>query len=162
MRLLFVEDDPRIAEPTLIALREAGYAVTWAQTGPEGLEAAALGEFPLVVLDVMLPDVSGYQIVQDVRADRAAGIGSVATVLGARPVVVVAIALYVLSAGLVAFGPWPSVFAVPLPLLYAALVALILAGVMFPLWPRPLRVGVWYLRLGVLGLVGLLLVIALG
>ena len=64
-----------------------------------------------------------FGAVQDVRADRAAGIGSVATVLGARPVVVVAIALYVLSAGLVAFGPWPSVFAVPLPLLYAALVA---------------------------------------
>lgn len=40
------------------------------------------------------------------------------------------------------------------------MVALILAGVMFPLWPRPLRVGVWYLSIGVLGLFGLLMVIA--
>jgi translocation protein SEC62 len=35
------------------------------------------------------------------------------------------------------------------------MVALILAGVMFPLWPTPLRIGVWYLSLGVLGLIGL-------
>ncbi|WFD34450.1 Translocation protein S62 [Malassezia cuniculi] len=40
------------------------------------------------------------------------------------------------------------------------MVALILAGVMFPLWPQPLRLGVWYLSLGVLGLFGLLMVIA--
>jgi hypothetical protein len=34
------------------------------------------------------------------------------------------------------------------------MVALVLAGVMFPLWPSPLRIGVWYLSIGVLGLVG--------
>ncbi|HCE63978.1 MAG TPA: DNA-binding response regulator, partial [Deinococcus radiodurans] len=67
MRLLLVEDDPRIAEPTAAALREAGYAVTWAQTGPEGLEAAMLGEFPLVVLDVMLPGLDGFEIAGQLR-----------------------------------------------------------------------------------------------
>lgn len=40
------------------------------------------------------------------------------------------------------------------------MVALILAGVMFPLWPHPLRLAVWYLSIGVLGLFGLLMVIA--
>ena len=44
MRLLLVEDDARIAQPTAEALREAGYAVTWAQTGPEGLEAAVMSD----------------------------------------------------------------------------------------------------------------------
>ena len=67
MRLLLVEDDPRIAEPTAAALREAGYAVTWAQTGPEGLETALLGEFPLVVLDVMLPGMDGFEIARHLR-----------------------------------------------------------------------------------------------
>lgn len=67
MRLLFVEDDPRIAEPTGAALREAGYAVTWARTGDEGLEAAMLGEFPLIVLDVMLPGVDGFEIARQLR-----------------------------------------------------------------------------------------------
>ena len=41
-----------------------------------------------------------------------------------------------------------------------AMVAIILAGVMFPLWPPILRLGVWYLSMLLLGLVGLLLVIA--
>jgi len=36
-----------------------------------------------------------------------------------------------------------------------AMVAVVLAGVMFPLWPLPMRIGVWYLSMGVLGLIGL-------
>lgn len=67
MRLLLVEDDPRIAEPTLGALREAGYAVTWAQTGPAGLEEAMLGDFPLIILDVMLPGMDGFALARELR-----------------------------------------------------------------------------------------------
>ncbi|AXG99316.1 DNA-binding response regulator [Deinococcus wulumuqiensis] len=67
MRLLLVEDDPRIAEPTAAALREAGYAVSWASTGDEGLEAAMLGEFPLIVLDVMLPGLDGFSVARRLR-----------------------------------------------------------------------------------------------
>ncbi|KAI9138306.1 translocation protein Sec62 [Paraphysoderma sedebokerense] len=40
------------------------------------------------------------------------------------------------------------------------LVVIVLAGVMFPLWPDSLRQGVWYLSMGSLGLLGLLMVIA--
>ncbi|PTA67669.1 response regulator transcription factor [Deinococcus arcticus] len=67
MRLLLVEDDARIAQPTASALREAGYDVTWAQTGPGGLEQAALGDFPLVVLDVMLPGMDGFAVARELR-----------------------------------------------------------------------------------------------
>lgn len=81
MRLLLVEDDPRIAEPTVGALREAGYAVTWAQTGPEGLEAAMLGDFPLIVLDVMLPGLDGFGVARELRA---AGVASPILFLTAR------------------------------------------------------------------------------
>ncbi|THH19113.1 hypothetical protein EW146_g1983 [Bondarzewia mesenterica] len=42
-----------------------------------------------------------------------------------------------------------------------AMVAVILAGVMFPLWPPMLRLGVWYLSIGILGLIGLLFAIAI-
>jgi translocation protein SEC62 len=42
-----------------------------------------------------------------------------------------------------------------------ALVAIMLAGVMFPLWPPIMRLGVWYLSMGVLGLVGLFFAIAI-
>lgn len=81
MRLLLVEDDPRIAEPTLGALREAGYAVTWAQTGPEGLEAAMLGEYPLIILDVMLPGLDGFEIARELRGG---GVDSAILFLTAR------------------------------------------------------------------------------
>ncbi|WP_291426490.1 response regulator transcription factor [Deinococcus sp.] len=67
MRLLFVEDDPRIAEPTIGALREAGYAVTWAATGTDGLEQAMLGDYPLMILDVMLPGIDGFEIARQLR-----------------------------------------------------------------------------------------------
>ncbi|MFT2721802.1 response regulator transcription factor [Deinococcus sp. A31D244] len=81
MRLLLVEDDARIAQPTAEALREAGYAVTWAQTGPEGLEAAVMGEFPLVVLDVMLPGMDGFQVARELREQ---GVDSAVLFLTAR------------------------------------------------------------------------------
>lgn len=81
MRLLLVEDDPRIAEPTAAALREAGYAVTWAATGPQGLEAAMLGDYPLVVLDVMLPGLDGFQVARELRS---AGVDSAILFLTAR------------------------------------------------------------------------------
>lgn len=67
MRLLLVEDDPRIAEPTQEALTEAGYTVTWVTTGPEGLEQAMLGDFPLLILDVMLPELDGFQLAKQAR-----------------------------------------------------------------------------------------------
>ncbi|PNY81187.1 response regulator transcription factor [Deinococcus koreensis] len=81
MRLLFVEDDPRIAEPTVAALREAGYGVTWERTGDAGLEAAMLGDYPLVVLDVMLPGLGGFEIARQLRAG---GVESAVLFLTAR------------------------------------------------------------------------------
>lgn len=42
-----------------------------------------------------------------------------------------------------------------------AMVAILLAGVMFPLWPPTLRLGVWYLSIGVLGLIGVFIGIAI-
>ena len=41
--------------------------MTWAATGPEGLEAALLGDFPLIILDVMLPGQDGFSIARELR-----------------------------------------------------------------------------------------------
>lgn len=81
MRLLLVEDDPRIAQPTAGVLREAGYVVTWTQTGPEALEAAMLGDYPLIVLDVMLPGLDGFEVARELRAG---GVDSAILFLTAR------------------------------------------------------------------------------
>jgi len=64
-----------------------------------------------------------FGAVQDVRADREGGIGSIATVMGARTTVWFALAMYVLAAALLLFLPWPGILAAVLPLAYAASVA---------------------------------------
>lgn len=64
-----------------------------------------------------------FGAVQDVRADREGGIGSVATVIGARATVGVALALYVASSLVLLLLPWPGVIAAVLPLVYVASVA---------------------------------------
>jgi DNA-binding response OmpR family regulator len=66
-KILLVDDDPMITEPLARALGEAGYSVRVAYTGPAGL-ALALSEKPaLVVLDVMLPEMDGWQLCQELR-----------------------------------------------------------------------------------------------
>nr|WP_084079587.1 prenyltransferase [Demequina sp. NBRC 110057] len=61
-----------------------------------------------------------FGAVQDVRADRAGGIGSVATVIGARATVRVAVGLYVAASALLLVLSWPGILAAALPLAYAA------------------------------------------
>lgn len=73
MRLLLVEDDPRIAQPTITALSEAGYQVTWRSDGESGLEEASLGDYPLMVLDVMLPGIDGFEVARSLRAQGVEG-----------------------------------------------------------------------------------------
>jgi 4-hydroxybenzoate polyprenyltransferase len=60
-----------------------------------------------------------FGAVQDVRADREAGIGSVATVIGARATALAAAGAYVAAAAVLAVLPWPGAFAALLPLPYA-------------------------------------------
>ena len=67
MRLLLLEDDVRIAEPTRDALKEAGYDVTWVTGGEEALEKAVMGDFPLAVLDVMVPGIDGFEVAEGMR-----------------------------------------------------------------------------------------------
>ncbi|MDN4477781.1 prenyltransferase [Demequina sp. SYSU T00039] len=64
-----------------------------------------------------------FGAVQDVRADREGGIGSVATVIGARATVWFALALYAASSLLLLLLPWPGTLAAVLPLAYVASVA---------------------------------------
>lgn len=77
--------------------------------------------WPVLVAFVLWGMAShAFGAVQDVRADREGGIGSVATVLGAHATVVGATAAYVLAAVVLVALPWPGWLAVVLPLPYAA------------------------------------------
>jgi two-component system response regulator MtrA len=66
-RILLVEDDPSIREITAIGLTAAGFAVTTANDGVEGLERFRSEPFDLVLLDIMLPRLDGYEVCRQIR-----------------------------------------------------------------------------------------------
>ncbi|HEX8495771.1 MAG TPA: response regulator transcription factor [Actinomycetales bacterium] len=70
MRVLVVEDEVRLARALQRGLRAEGFAVEIAHDGVDGLHLAREGGFDVVVLDVMLPGLSGYRVVQALRAER--------------------------------------------------------------------------------------------
>jgi len=68
-RVLIVEDEPDLAELVRFHLTKAGFATEVAHSGRAGLEAIRRARPALVVLDLMLPDVSGTDVCREVRAD---------------------------------------------------------------------------------------------
>jgi two-component system OmpR family response regulator len=68
MRVLVAEDDSVIADFVAQGLREAGYAVDVAATGPQGLKMALGGTFDAAVIDVMLPGLDGLALIEQLRA----------------------------------------------------------------------------------------------
>ncbi|WP_018587442.1 response regulator transcription factor [Salinispora arenicola] len=70
MRLLVVEDEARLAAALQRGLQAEGFVVDVASTGPAGLEAARHGDYDAMILDVMLPGLSGYEVVRQLRAER--------------------------------------------------------------------------------------------
>ncbi len=68
-RLLVVDDEPFLRDAVAASLRFLGFEVTDAENGTEALRLARGGRFDLVVLDVMLPDVDGFEVVRRLRRD---------------------------------------------------------------------------------------------
>ncbi len=71
-RLLLLEDEPRIASFVQRGLSAEGYDVTWVATGADALEAGLDGGHDLIVLDVMVPDISGMEVCERMRASGVA------------------------------------------------------------------------------------------
>jgi len=68
MRVLVVEDETKMAGLLRRGLTEEGYAVEIAANGTDGLWAATENDFDVVVLDLMLPDMSGFDVCRELRA----------------------------------------------------------------------------------------------
>lgn len=66
-RILIVEDEPAIADTLVYALKTEGFDPVWRATGREGLAALAEGKFVFVVLDVGLPDGTGFDVCKAIR-----------------------------------------------------------------------------------------------
>ena len=67
MRLLVVEDEKRMADLLRKGLQEEGYVVAIAPNGPMAVEMAQASQFELILLDIMLPGMDGFQVAQRLR-----------------------------------------------------------------------------------------------
>ncbi|MDQ3864717.1 MAG: response regulator, partial [Actinomycetota bacterium] len=81
MRILVVEDEERLARLISRVLAEEGYAVETEANGRQALMRALADEYDLLIVDWMLPDLSGIQLVKRLRA---AEVGTPAIMLTAR------------------------------------------------------------------------------
>ena len=66
-RILYVEDDPTIAQVISVSLSDEGFDVTLAENGSTGISLAKDREFDLAIVDLRLPDVSGLDVVREIR-----------------------------------------------------------------------------------------------
>jgi two-component system OmpR family response regulator len=69
VRLLVVEDEARLAAALKRGLQAEGFAVDVTGDGQDGLELARHGDYDAMILDVMLPRLSGYRVVRQLRAE---------------------------------------------------------------------------------------------
>jgi DNA-binding response OmpR family regulator len=70
MRILVIEDESRIRSFLTRGLEAEGYAVVGSDTGTEGLALALAGAWDLVVLDLLLPGLSGLQVLRELHRER--------------------------------------------------------------------------------------------
>lgn len=68
MRVLVVEDEQLLASTLLIGLRAEGFTVVAVATGVDGLTRATEEDFDVVVLDIMLPGLNGYEVLRHMRS----------------------------------------------------------------------------------------------
>ncbi len=67
MKILVVDDEHRIARAVKQGLEQEGYAVDVAYDGEDGYNAAVADEYDAIVLDVMMPEMNGYEVVKKMR-----------------------------------------------------------------------------------------------
>ncbi len=73
MRILVVEDEPRLASFLANGLRENGYAVDIAADGEEGMHLGRSGIYDVILLDILLPRQSGFEVLRQLRANSCHG-----------------------------------------------------------------------------------------
>lgn len=71
-RVLVAEDEPNIVESLTFLLERAGFEVAVETDGRQALDAAIQSPPDVMVLDVMLPELDGYEVLRQLRADRRA------------------------------------------------------------------------------------------
>lgn len=68
MRVLLVEDDTSVANSIVTMLRSEGFVVDTTDLGEDGLEIGKIYDYDIILLDLMLPDIDGYEVLHRLRA----------------------------------------------------------------------------------------------
>jgi len=68
MKILIIDDEEKLVLHIQKALRQAGYTADSALSAASGLELAAVGAYDLILLDLMLPGTTGFEVIQTLRA----------------------------------------------------------------------------------------------
>ncbi len=68
-QILMVDDDLKLCGLVRDYLEPLGYALDSVHTGPEGVEAVRSGDYRAVILDVMLPDMDGFEVLREIRKE---------------------------------------------------------------------------------------------
>jgi two-component system cell cycle response regulator CtrA len=68
MRVLLVEDDSNTAQSIELILKSEGYIVDSTDLGEDGLEIGKLYDYDIIILDLMLPDIDGYEVLRRLRS----------------------------------------------------------------------------------------------
>ena len=71
MKLLLIEDEASLAKSLIKGLKEEGFVVDWSPVGKKGLFMAKTQPYDLLVLDWMLPDITGLEIIQELRQEQS-------------------------------------------------------------------------------------------
>ena len=70
-RILLVDDDPTVTKWAKSLLTNKGYEVITAQGGQEALRKLKMEQFDLIILDILMPDMDGYQVCNKIRSNDA-------------------------------------------------------------------------------------------
>lgn len=80
-RILFIEDDAAISEMYARALARGGYSVDFAYNGTEGLARSRAEHYDLLLLDIMMPELTGMELLREFRTDPGASAGARVVIL---------------------------------------------------------------------------------
>ena len=70
MRVLLVEDDSSTAKSIELMLKSEGYVVDSTDLGEDGLDLGKVYDYDIIILDLMLPDMDGYEVLKSLRASK--------------------------------------------------------------------------------------------
>src|ERR1700730_9373166 len=70
MRVLLVEDDTSVAKSIELMLQAEGFIVDTTDLGEDGLQIGKIYDYDIIILDLLLPDIDGYEVLRRLRAAR--------------------------------------------------------------------------------------------